>query len=208
MIGCFVSKGIEERFILPPTRIIPSPSINGVIFSIDDSHLMLPGTFPFSLACQFTPFFNHNTLIAIQPNEAFFISAPNSTNSYEKCNDSDYTLRTIRGRGIIQLDSFCSIKTNNYIIHSHVTSKINATQTILPALNPNFNFTQLSTDILQTIQNYSTSSNEPIIIHNTAELQNIISSQQKLVEKASHEFKIKQLHYDSESTSCLSSSQS
>lgn len=151
-------------------------------------------------ACIFTQWLSPNTIIPILENKLLFISTKQPLNLLEKCKTNDFTLRRIRNSGTISLDPECSIKTNNVIIHSRKTITLNATKIIIPTIELN-----LTTTI--TIENPSLTNNktiEPLVIHDTTELEAIIGQSRKLTEEANREIKLQQIHYDSTTFSLFS----
>lgn len=151
-------------------------------------------------SCHFTPWLNPNTIIPILENKIIFISTTKTVNIFEKCDGGDYNFRPIRGRGTITLDPKCSIRTNDFIIHSHQTITLNVTQIIAPTININIDIP--FPDINQKLS--KANNNHTIIIHDQTELQNIIDTSNQLVERTGKEFKLQQIHYDSNSTSIFS----
>lgn len=150
--------------------------------------------------CPFTPWLNPNTIIPILENKLIFVSTNRTINLFKKCGNQDYKFRPIRGRGTITLDPDCSIKTNNFIIHSHQTFILNVTQIIAPTIDLTLDipFPAINLDLTNANNNHT------IIIHDQSELQNIIDSSKHLVEQTSREFKLQQIHYESSSTSLFS----
>lgn len=154
-------------------------------------------------ACRFQPYFNTNTFITILENDLYFVNTLHETRIWEKCGEEDYTPRNLSGRGTIQLDPNCSIKTNSFIIQSHRTRRINATS----ILQPEIAITKIIDTNLLTENNPAISlPKAPLhfVIHNSDEMQNMINSARDLAERASREVKLEDMKVETNTFSMFS----
>lgn len=156
-------------------------------------------------ACHFTSYTAHNTLITILENDVYFNPAYNTTHLWEKCGKGEYVSRQIEGRGTIQLDHDCSIKSQTFMIMAHKTNRINATRIIQPKISTNDIPVSKMHSLIHTDYNVSVPLfDHPIIIHDAEDMNNLIKTAGDIANKAKQEVKLEELKVDATNMSIFS----
>lgn len=146
-------------------------------------------------ACEFTPLLTNEMLISVIVNKQYFVSSPKGIKIKETCAHTENKY-TIGDRSLIQMDAGCTIKTANFVLRAHRIHTLNDSYTIMPEMLSagllSKKLPQLATATYsKLIMNDST----PIVIHDAAEMNNMIKRTEELLRETDHEFKLKDLEY-------------
>lgn len=112
-----------------------------------------------------------------------------------KCNDSKFDLHHISGRGIIQIDPNCTLKTASYIIQAHKAKRITAYKIITPTIGSSL-LTKEDVKNLSIIKQLKLASLDPIIIHDRTQLNELARDARLLSYKADQKLTLEKVNYD------------
>lgn len=154
-------------------------------------------------SCHFSPFADHNLLITISANDLYFCTPPDGTRVWEKCDDNKFDLYHISGRGTIQIDPNCTLKTASYIIQSHRTKRITAAEIITPTIGTP-PLTKEDIRDLSIMKHLELASSDPIIINDHAELNELAKDARLLSHRADQKLTLERANYDNSFKSIFS----
>lgn len=156
-------------------------------------------------ACEFAPFLQKNAIFTIMENEIIFVSMSHNTTVYEACNGTEFVQKILVGRGMIQLDSDCLFKTENYLVRPHKIVDRHEVQTIIPVMPlDDLDMGNFTNDVLEKLKTSSDYISSTAIIQNPEQLHKIMEQTELLVKNARQEIKLDEIHYDSATTSWFS----
>lgn len=147
-------------------------------------------------ACEFVPVAANVMIVAVMANEQYFVATPNGLTIRETCGLEEKNI-FVKDRSLIAIETSCSIKTANFEIKAHKTHIVNTTLTLLPDSSAArllaANLPKLSTGKYTKLILNTTA---PIIIHDAAEMNDIIGRAEDLLKQTDHEFKLNDLKYE------------
>lgn len=182
-----ISKTME--MLLRPAAAIQLKHNTNCIWSI-----FVDGIFGHSTQnCEFKPIPRTDLLITIIENEKYFISSENGTTIWQICHESQQH-RAFMGNGVITLDPDCYMKTPDFILKPHLTTKFNQTHVLKMNLAvPNTTMTQL-TEMARAVEpKMNLTISKPTIIANAHDMDQLIEQADQLIDEANHHFKWQQL---------------